>query len=130
MSRYAVVADIARYVPTASISSIDSTTQQNVLDDVSTLADSFLGSRYKLPLTSYGSDLTRNVCQIAVYDLMCLRGFFPDGPDQNFKDRNDAAMAWLRGVSSGAITPSNIADSSVSVSEGAPFVISVPPRGW
>lgn len=123
MSRYATTADLARFVPAAAIQSVSGIAQQQALDDASNEADGYLASYFKLPLVAWGTDLTAAVCKIAVYNIMALRGFRPDGADDLFRQRYEDALAWLTKVSQGYVTPAGIADSSANVADGAPIVI-------
>ena len=55
-------------------------------------ADSYLGSRYRLPVEPPTAKLTRVVCDLARYQLF---GVMSEGEP---KDRAQAAVAWLRDV--------------------------------
>lgn len=122
-SRYATTADMSTYgIPAAAISSVSAQTQP-ALDAASAKADSYLTNRYKLPLISWGTDLTSAVCAIAVFDLMALRGFAPEGADDMIRGRAKDALSWLAQVGSGAATPIGIVDSSGQGRESKPTVI-------
>lgn len=122
---YALVADLAQLSanPT-SLNSIPSGDQQAALDAASAECDGYLASQYALPLKSWGTPLRMHVCNMAMYRLMARRGYRPGATaDTSFKDRYDEAIQWLRGVSSGKITPPDIVDSSGGVRQGAPAVL-------
>ena len=95
------------------LTSISGTIQDAALVAASAIADSYLQSRYDLPLTNWGQDLVRVVCQIAAYDLLTSKGFNPaTGPDENIRQRYLDALAWLQEVSQGKQTPAYVVDSS------------------
>jgi phage gp36-like protein len=111
-SRYATTSDLSTYgIPAAAIASVSGQTQA-ALDAASAKADSYLVNRYTLPLTQWGTDLTSAVCAIAVFDLMALRGFAPEGADDMIRGRAKDALRWLEQVGSGAATPIGIVDGS------------------
>lgn len=124
-TQYALVADLAQLAanPT-SLNGIPSTDQQAALDAASAEADGYLAAQYQLPLVSWGTPLRMHVCNMAMYRLMARRGYRPGGADVSFKERYDEAIAWLRGVSAGRVTPPDLIDSSPGgVRQGAPGVV-------
>lgn len=130
MASYATMTDLTRLgLPAAALEGIPTADQQAALDAASSTADGYLASRFKLPLTVWGDDLRRAVCQVAAYDLMTTRGMAPDSPEAVLLgDRSKGAMAWLRDVADGRVTP--------VVTETAPAALtsvrveSNEPRGW
>jgi phage gp36-like protein len=137
---YIVRAEIIEYGAGAAIvAGISTTTQDHACIEASQLADGYLRQQFLLPLTAWGTDLKGAVAKIAAYNLLSIRGFTPDGADQNVRDRYDDAIKWLAAVATGKITPS-LTDSSVrdpSHSESASSawrgVVRRPrstPRGW
>lgn len=102
-----------------ALSTVSMTTQNAALVAASAIADSYLQSRYSLPLTTWGRDLTRIICTIAAYDLLTSRGFgMTQGSDENIRKRYMDALTWLDEVSKGTTTPSQLHDSSTSTSSG------------
>lgn len=97
----------------------------------SALADSYLGSRFTLPLVSWGVDLTRAVCAIAAFELVSTQvGFNPEaGHNMVLMKRSDDALSWFRDVSHGHCTPAGVTDSSPKTL-GASRIFSNPMRGW
>ena len=117
MSRYAIPTDLQSLSLTAAaLTGISTDEQQAALDTASGVADGYLASRYALPITAYGQDLTRAVCNIAAYDLMSVRGYSPDGSNSTIRDRYDDAIRWLERVAAGTVSPVGIADSSEDAS--------------
>jgi len=130
MARYATTTDLTRLgLPAVALEGISSDDQQAALDAASSTADGYLASRFRLPLTAWGEDLTRAVCQIAAYDLMVTRGMAPgSGEAELLGDRSRGALAWLRDVADGRVTPV-VTETSPAVLGGA-RVESNTPRGW
>lgn len=113
MPVYASVEDLASLglhvdaqagIPSANIAA--------ALEAASRLADSYLQSRYRLPLTSWGQDLRRCVAILAAYDIMSARGFAPEGADEHLRLRAEDATRWLEGVARGSVSPTAIVDSA------------------
>lgn len=120
----------------AALAGINNDDQDAALEAASDLADSYLRSRFTLPLTAWQDDLRRVVCNIAAYDMLSSRGYNPDaGADSNVRQRYEDAIRWLEGVASGRVTPS-VTDSGSSGSSGSGSaagvarVFSSDPRGW
>jgi phage gp36-like protein len=132
MTRYALVADMYRYIPAAVLGPISSSDQQAALDDASSTAAGYLSAQYTLPLVEpYPSDLRRYVCWMAIYDLMCRRGYNPEeGMNDVYGDRHDQAVLWLRDVSKGIVVPDGIQDSSATQRLGGARAKSKASRGW
>jgi phage gp36-like protein len=132
-SSYAVVADLVRFgVNASALASVSSSDQQAALDNASALADSYLGARYSLPLTTYGDDIKRAVCNIAAYDLLCVRGFNPAvGADVNYRMRREDAVRWLELVARQQVTPVGIVAGADQVAVyDEPCVTTSTKRGW
>lgn len=112
---YADLDDLARHgLPDAALEDLDDTTKSKALDAASSLANGYLrASGLVLPLTAWGDDLTKKVCHIATWDLMCLRGFNPESQTNDVvRQRYEDAIAWLVAVSKGVVVPDGIEDSS------------------
>lgn len=118
MSSYAAPADLkALSLPASALTGITDPEIQKALDTASSLADGYLGSRYALPITAHGEDLTRAVCNIAAYDLMTRRGYNPDaGGNDSIRDRYTDALRWLERIAGGLVSPVGIVDSSPDAS--------------
>lgn len=123
MSSYASTTDLVTMsIASTAIASVATASQQAVLDAASIEADGYLAAQYHLPITAWGADLKQHVCDIAAYRLMCLRGYSPGGSDDIFRERYDDAIAWLKLVAQGTVSPPNIVDSTPAVREGAPEI--------
>jgi phage gp36-like protein len=116
--------------------------------------DSYLSSRFTLPLVVAGSAIRRAVCIIAAYDLLTGRGYNPanQGDDSSQLDKRYASTEkWLDKVADGTVKP-DATDSSTpgGDDDGSPntpvggyvvaprlsddgdsYVVGAPrPRGW
>ena len=113
MTAYAVLTDLTTFgLMSSTLSTLDNSTQQAHLDAACDLADSYLGSKFKLPLTAWGKALTQKVCELAAYTAVSIRGFDPEDPgDKTIYIRGQAAIAWFTGITEGDITPV-VTDSS------------------
>ncbi len=142
-TRYAQQADLANLgLIGGALATIPGATQNAALDAASAVVDSYLQSRYHLPLTQWGQDLVRATCCIAAYDLMSSRGYSPVGAsDVNIRQRYLDVLEWLQEVSKGLQTPLSIIDSSTtpgagsdgSISSESPGdfqMVTSPVRGW
>jgi phage gp36-like protein len=100
-------------VSEAAIKGISDSDVLTALGAASELADSYLGARFQLPLTEWGTDLRRTVCELAAYSLMKRRGFNPETADADtMKAGHDDSLKWLKDVAAGKAIPVNVKDSS------------------
>lgn len=93
-------------------------------------AEGYLNSAFVLPLTAWGTDLTKQVSRLATYDFMNQRGWQPEGPDAIIIDARDQALSWLNRIAAGRLKPPGIVDSTPEVHEGGAYVVSGATRGW
>jgi phage gp36-like protein len=108
-------------LPIDALTGILSATIIQALEWASSTANSYLRKRYTLPLVAWDDDLRRVVVKIAVYDLMCIRGFRPGSEtDAAIVKNHDDAILWLKAVAKSEIEPS-ITDSSADLDEGGPL---------
>jgi phage gp36-like protein len=123
---YATVTDLAQLgVAPAALAAVTVPNQQAAIDAANALADGYLGQHFRMPLTSWGKDLVAQVCRIAAYDAIVVRGSNPNAPGvEDLHDRWAAAIRWFEQVAAGKITPT-VVDSSANGNVGAPFVESV-----
>jgi len=132
MAAYATREDLYRLgIRAEALEEISTDDQDAALEASSRYADSFLASRFQLPLIApYPADLVANVCQHAAYTLLAgTRGFNPES-SQSLRDRYDDAVDWFKGISRNLVHP-QVTDSSPTTSSGRPpRVVSKPPRGW
>ncbi len=133
---YATTTDLARFgLPAAALSGISTAAQEAAIDAASALADSYLRSRYTVPLTSYGVDLTQQVCALAAKTLLTTRGF--DATRANgdaIMQGAEDARTWLRDVSAGraAVSGGNTTATATPIARAstAPSTSSSSERGW
>lgn len=146
-TQYASQSDLAQLGLIAGVlASISGTTQDAALLAASAIADSYLQSRYDLPLVNWGKDLVRIVCHIAAHDLMGSKGYNPSaGADPQIQYRRDKAIEWLQEVSEERQTPAYVVDSTpgggsatptssdgavVTTTEGGLQMTTSSVRGW
>ena len=129
-----------------ALASVPTGVQDAALLAASAMADSYLQSRFVLPVTSWGQDLVRIICIVAAYDIMTSRGYNPmAGADQNIRQRYIDALEWLDEVGKGTQSPSYIVDSNpggsttsttstdgsiVSSIDGELRIVTQSVRGW
>jgi phage gp36-like protein len=130
--RYGTPADLARFGLTADVlADIELGDQEAALDAASDLADTYLRAHQTLPLVRpYPLSLVRNVCIIAGYDLLSIRGYSVQGNTDTWKDRYDAAIRWFEALSKGTVNFDIAVDQTPLTDDGGPQVSSDPPRGW
>lgn len=133
---YATTTDLTRFgLPSAALTGISSTTQEEAISAASNFADSYLRSRYDVPLTAYGDDLSQCVCALAAETLLTSRGLDPSRANGDvIITRADNARSWLRDVSAGraavsggVTTPGPSPQARAST---APTTRSTSERGW
>lgn len=107
---YLTVAELCQRVgerPLAELSSrqvthaaaIDSVVVQTAIDDATSLINSYLRSRYTLPLASPDSSLKRCCADLAVYNLQQLHRL---GDNEDSEKRYARWLKWLQAIASGA----------------------------
>ena len=136
-TRYAEQADLARYgLKSDTLAGIDSDLLDDALDAASDIATGLIGTgtRYTMPLTSWGPDLKRAVCHIASLDILTVVGFSYESSDKIYQDRADAALKWLNMVATGAADLVGAVDSTPDVADedeaNEAIVSSDCPRRW
>lgn len=134
MARYAEIDDLTKSGLNADlIEDIAEDVLNGLLEQRSRFADDYLGTRYKLPLTApFPPSLTLAVCQLVAWDVMtAVLGMNPeDAANANWRDRRDEALAWLRDVAAGKLSPVGIVDATPSTVEGRVAIVTTAPRGW
>lgn len=130
-SAYALVSDL--YVHGAPASAFDPLTdadKEAAIKAASGDLDAVISSQGTVPLLTWGLDITKKICHLATYDLLCRVGFNPNlGSDVNYRLRNDDARTWLRDIGRGTVRPI-VTFSSPRESRAQPTVRSKPRRGW
>lgn len=87
---------------------VNTTLLQQMVDDASVEIDSYLESRFTLPLTDPPAVLNLLTCDIAMYRLQALR---PEHDVADARKRYDDALALLLKVAQGALTLGLAADN-------------------
>jgi phage gp36-like protein/phage gpG-like protein len=110
---YATVADLAQHgVAPAALAAVSVPNQQAAVDAANALADGYLAQHFRMPITSWGKDLVAQICRIAAYEAIVVRGANPNAPGvEDLHDRWQAAIRWFEQVAAGKITPT-LVDSS------------------
>jgi phage gp36-like protein len=110
---YCASADLALYgVRAEALANIDASILQANIAVASDMIDSYLRSRFTLPLLAWGSDLTGACAAIAVYGIIKVRGFnSARSSDEQIKASYDEAIHWLIDISNEKATP-DVTDSS------------------
>jgi phage gp36-like protein len=132
VTAYATLADLYAYgMPLVAMGSVSVPTQQKILDGRNDYADDKMRARYRLPLgTPYPESLKQNVCMLAAWDVLMVRGYNPGtGADTNIAARGELAMKWFDDVERQRAHP-NVVEAVASPGYPAPLVISKPQQGW
>jgi phage gp36-like protein len=150
MAAYATQADFAQLgLPAKATTGIAYADIDAALEVASRQVDSYIGSRYDLPLVSFDMSVTIAVCSIAAYNLLSRRGFAAGAADAEIvRQRYEDALGWCKDVARGLALPGVTTttdqtkppvnpqlapfsiQSSVDPSDGS-FVVGAPtPRGW
>jgi phage gp36-like protein len=129
---YCTTDDLAKYgVSAVALSPIDPLVQAAACDAASEVVDSYFRDRYKLPLSAWGVDVTRNTAIIAVYDLLVVRGYNPSaGADVNVRLRYEDAMKWLLQVARQEVQANVTPTQDQASGYDAPRILSNEQRGW
>lgn len=133
MSAYATAADfdVHGIRPEARPAAITAEQISAAIVAASGKADSYLSARFRLPLSSWGVDLTQAVCAIAAFEMVSTLLLFQPDPATNvvLVGRKDDAIDWLKQVAAGKANPADLTDSDPPASSVA-RVHSKTPRGW
>lgn len=128
---YATVTELGYAIPSAAVARVSAQALQWYLDGATGIADSYLRSRYSVPIPDpVPRELAQAVAAIAGYDLLCAIGFNPQEFDSVYQLRRDAAIQWLRDVATGKASLATTADASPGMTDGRPRIISQESRGW
>lgn len=131
---YAILADLYAFgLPLVAMGSVSVATQQRCLDARNDYADDKFRARYKLPLlTPYPDSLKLNICMLAAWDLLMIRGYNPGAAaDVNIATRGELAMKWFDDVERQRAHP-DVRESTgpETPAYAAPLVISKALQGW
>lgn len=116
---YCTSADLSQYgIRAEALGNIADSVLTSNIAGASDVIDSYLRSRFELPLVTWGSDLTSCCAKIAVYEILRVRGFNSARPaDETIKDAYDSAIKWLIDISNERAMP-NVTDSSSAAQAG------------
>lgn len=129
---YATLANFASSgLRTGALEGVSNEEILSALEGASRLIDDYLAARTTLPLIVFANaSLRRATVIVAVYDLLSVIGYSPEGDNDNFRQRYLDIIKWLEDVRSGeAPLPAGIEDSTTA-SEGVAEVESDEARGW
>lgn len=107
MPAYATQADFASLgLPAKATAGVPSSDIDAALEAASRTVDSYIGSRYDLPLLTWDLSVTMATCKVAAYELLSRRGFSAASADsENVVKRYEQAIAWCRDVARGLALP-------------------------
>lgn len=125
MAQYATTTDLANIgLPAQALASVSTTIQDEHLVNASAKIDSYLRSRYSVPLASpYPDEIVSACCKLAAYSLLVRRGYDPARHDANFRLGYEDSVSYLRDLSAGRASLAITADSTPTTREGAPRVL-------
>lgn len=102
-------------LPPAALTPVTTSDQDAMLAYASGLVDSYIGNRFRLPITTWGMDITKATVEIASYLIMKRRGWNPGAADaEQIKLAYDETMNWLVSVRDGVATPYGITQAAVN----------------
>ena len=122
--QYAQRTDLAAIgLPAQALAGIANATQDLHLLKASGKIDTYLRSRYSVPLSApYADEIIEVCCCLAAYSLLVYRGFNPNSYDVNFRLRYEDAVGYLKDLSAGRASLDIAADATPATNEGAPSV--------
>jgi phage gp36-like protein len=132
MAQYTTNAEfLDQELPTSTFADVGAPTITAALVWASSVANSYLGKRFTLPITVWGEDLKVAVASIAAFRLMKRRGFSPHGgSDEVIIKAHDDAIVWLRDVAKGLVMPDAIVDSTPDLDEEGTLAASDDSVSW
>lgn len=136
MAEYCAPEDLAIYgVNAAAIEDVSvDENQKPPIQAASDVIDSYLRSRYTLPLASWGKDIRQCCAVLAACQILGVRGLKPgENPEDNWLLRQcEEKTRWLEQIAAGRVSP-NVKDASseaTGVSPARPFFQSNTQRGY
>ncbi len=129
MAAYATQSDFASLgLPAKATTGIVSGDIDAALETASRQVDSYIGSRYDLPLVSFDKSVTMAVCSIAAYNLLSRRGFAAGAADAEIvRQRFEDAIGWCKDVARGLALPGVTTTTDQTKppvdAQNAPFVV-------
>lgn len=128
---YCSYGDIKRYGLTGG--ALEELTKSEVVESclaATDEADGYIGNSRKLPLVSWGQDLTLHCSKIATRYILDRRGWAIDGSDEVIEKAFDRAIDWLKRLADGKISPPGMVDSSLEIHEESSYVATRVLRNW
>jgi phage gp36-like protein len=115
-----------------ALANVPTTTQDEALEARSRFVDSYLKrAGYTTPInptTNAGEAVVLAVCITAGYDCLVTRGFSPQSPDSDIRQRYLDVIKWLEMVANRQIDP-GVTDPD-QVLANVPTIFSDDIRGW
>lgn len=108
-------AELAQLTDRQNGTTIDATVLGKALADADDLINSYLATRYSLPLASVPKVIVRAACDIARYFL------YEDRVTDQVRARYDDTVRFLRSIADGAVSLGLDAAQSVPASAGGPM---------
>lgn len=103
--------ELIQLTDTSGSNAVDATKVEQAIDDASSMIDGYLQGRYDLPLANPPAVLTKLCADIARYNL------YDNGVTELIQTRFDAAMKFLKSVSSGEVQLGLAIDDSTTESD-------------
>jgi phage gp36-like protein len=92
---YCTRANLANYLPAATLALATDQQKDQACLDASEEADSYMRGRYALPMSAVGNDVVMYCSWMACYHLMNLIGWPPQAnSDSNIRERYYKAVGW------------------------------------
>lgn len=119
MDGYCTTAQLTQFgIRAEALRTIDPSDLQAAIMAASKTIDGYLRSRFKLPLTAWGEDITLICARLAVYQLVVVRGFnAARAGDDQIEKQYDVSMATLKDIPRGAYSP-DVTDASANAGPG------------
>jgi phage gp36-like protein len=118
---YATPTDLAQVgaLP-AFVQSLTAAQMSEAIQTASAFMDTYLSSKFTLPLKQISYDVVQCCCVIAIYYLVQARGYNPNNPaEDTYRIRYEQQCRWLKDVANGQATP-QVTDSSPTAAPGQP----------
>lgn len=132
MASYADQNDLASFgINTLATQNIPSGTLDAELEAASRQADDYMRARYNLPLLTWPSSISMNVCYIAARNILATRGYNADaGSDSQIEIRYAQAIEYFQGIERQRIHPDVTQTPIAAPAYQLPQVSTGPLRGW
>jgi phage gp36-like protein len=136
MSAYCEIADLSQLgIRAEALSSIETENLQAAIGAASAKIDSYLRSRYTLPLADWDTSIREIAVKLSVYLAIKVRGFNPARPnDELIRLDYEDAMRELRDIEAQRmhpqVTDSSVEDGGLSSPGAAAESISCSSRGY